>query len=614
MCALVCAGAGLVQPLPASSPRRKFKHADWEENRRTFVLLRCSAKKQKQDALGLVRAQAQAEVEELVGSCGLDAGARAGGPPKQGGLDIIRSARALDLSYRAASDERGDGNVESCVDWKSDERVRRSCEAGKALRVAVLVSGGVDSSVALRLLCDAGHSCTAYYLKIWFQEDFENFWSACPWEEDLSFAQSVCSEVGVELKVVHLTDEYWTKVVSESLAEIRAGRTPNPDMLCNSKIKFGDFLEHIKDCSFDRIASGHYARVERVPGSHNNNSEEQIAQLYLSPDKVKDQTYFLSQLSQQQMSRLMFPIGGLAKSEVRQVAEAMGLSNKHRKDSQGICFLGKVKFREFIERHLGEKEGLMLEAETGEVLGTHTGFWFYTIGQRQGLCLSNGPWFVVAKDVQNNVLFISRKYFSDKKRRSFRVGSVNWISGYPPSALTDMRCKVRHGPKMYGCSFQFDGFEEEAEPEESTSFSMNSRTAVVLLAEDDQGIAPGQYATFYQGDVCLGSGVILEALGDDQEVNVSATALAAAKTYRDPQVWKDSKHAKIRSASVLKGDEAERNRGRTTKSTSRSGDVADNTPPRSLCPLPEKVYPNSDTRNWTLSSILSKVMSWFKVS
>lgn len=604
MCAFVCAGAGLARPLPL--PLRQFGLADSEETSPAFVSLRRCPKtqkrKQKQDVLGLVRAQAKAEV-------GVESGARAGGPLKQGGLDVIGNARAVDLSsYRA------DGSGESCVDWNSDARLRRSCEVGKALRVAVLVSGGVDSSVALRLLCDAGHSCTAYYLKIWFQEDFENFWSACPWEEDLSFAQSVCSDAGVELKVVHLTDEYWAKVVSESLAEIRAGRTPNPDMLCNSKIKFGDFLEHIKDSSFDRIASGHYARVERVPGStnNNNNSEHRIAQLCLSPDEVKDQTYFLSQLTQEQMSRLMFPIGGLAKSEVRQVAEAMGLSNKQRKDSQGICFLGKVKFREFIERHLGEKEGLMLEAETGEVLGTHTGFWFYTIGQRQGLRLSNGPWFVVAKDVQHNVLFISRKYFSDKKRRSFRVGALNWISGHPPSALTGMRCKVRHGPKMYGCSFQFDGSQE------STSLPMNSQTATVLLAEDDQGIAPGQYAAFYQGDVCLGSGVILEALGDDQEVNVSATALAAARTHGDPRVWKDSKPSRIRSASVLKGDEAERNRGRRTKSTSTSGDVADSisppSPSPSPSPLPENVSPNSASRNWTLSSILSQVMSWFKVS
>ncbi|KAL2643357.1 hypothetical protein R1flu_010944 [Riccia fluitans] len=508
-------------------------------------------------------------------------------------VGVLGNSRSLDLSVYSSNEQNGDA-----LDWRNDERVRRSCEVGKALRVAVLVSGGVDSSVALRLLCDAGHSCTAFYLKIWFQEDFENFWSACPWEKDLGFAQSVCDEVGVELKVVHLTDAYWAKVVSETLAEIRAGRTPNPDMLCNSKIKFGEFLEHIKDTPFDRIASGHYARVERV----GLESEGEIVQLCLSPDAVKDQTYFLSQLAPSQMSRLTFPLGWLTKAEVRGVAEAMGLANKQRKDSQGICFLGKVKFSEFIERHLGEKEGFMLEAETGEILGVHKGFWFYTIGQRQGLRLSNGPWFVVAKDVEHNVIFISRKYFSEKKRRSFRVGSLNWISGHIPLDVTTMRCKVRHGPKMYNCSFEFDG---------------NGSSAVVFLAEDDQGIAPGQYAAFYQNDVCLGSGVILEfSLGVDQQVNVSALALEAAGSCMDIDVWKQSKNAKSRSAYILKGEVEERRRGsRSQQSTSNLENVNESSmlvgAPSSF-PSEEKVTPTADAGFWPLSTFLPQLISWLR--
>ncbi|CAM6115891.1 unnamed protein product [Calypogeia fissa] len=453
--------------------------------------------------------------------------------------EVIGNARSLDYSLETLSDgERSTSFGEPSLDWKTDERIQRSCEAATSLRVAVLVSGGVDSSVALRLLCDAGHTCTAFYLKIWFQEDFENFWSACPWEEDLRFAQEVCDEAGVELKVVHLTDAYWGKVVSESISEIRAGRTPNPDMLCNSRIKFGEFLEHVKDEKFDRVASGHYALVKRIVSDNG----EQLTQLHLSADEAKDQTYFLSQLSQAQLSGLMFPLGELTKVEVREVAAAMGLANKQRKDSQGICFLGKVKFSDFIARHLGEKEGCLLEAETGELLGTHKGFWFYTIGQRQGIGLSNGPWFVVAKDVDHNVVFVSRKYFTEKMRRSFRVGSFNWASGSLPSTLVNLRCKVRHGPRFYDCTVDFDasGFSETMR----TAGSENISTAVVNLAEDDQGLAPGQYAAFYRDGVCLGSGIIFEALGEETARNVSAEALEVANLCNNPQFLKDHNRTK----------------------------------------------------------------------
>ncbi|XP_020526491.1 uncharacterized protein LOC18439991 isoform X2 [Amborella trichopoda] len=209
----------------------------------------------------------------------------------------------------------------------------------KRSKVAVLVSGGVDSSVALRLLCYAGHSCTAFYLKIWFQEDFENFWSACPWDEDLKYAKAVCDEVHVPLEVVHLTDEYWNNVVSHIISEYRSGRTPNPDVLCNTRIKFGAFLDAIGNMDFDYVASGHYARVVHPPPDQPDASSA----LELSADKVKDQTYFLSHLSQTQLNRLLFPLGCLSKDEVRRLAAKMGLPNKDRKDSQGICFLGKVR-------------------------------------------------------------------------------------------------------------------------------------------------------------------------------------------------------------------------------------------------------------------------------
>ncbi|OVA19415.1 tRNA-specific 2-thiouridylase [Macleaya cordata] len=381
---------------------------------------------------------------------------------------------------------------------------------GKRLKIAVLISGGVDSSVALRLLHHAGHSCTAFYLKIWFQEDYENFWSACPWDEDLKYAEAVCDQIGVPLEVVHLTDEYWKNVVSYIIEEYRCGRTPNPDVLCNTRIKFGAFMDAISSLGFDYVASGHYARVV-----HSSYQADGPSVLVLSEDVVKDQTYFLSHLSQGQLKQLLFPLGSISKDEVRRLAANMDLPNKDRKDSQGICFLGKIKFSDFVARHIGELEGVLLEAETGYFLGKHRGFWFYTIGQRQGLRLPGGPWYVVEKDVKNNVVFVSRNYFSfDKRRRRFRVGSLKWLNESPPDQVDQLLCKVRHGPSFYSCSLTMEpGKDEDA--------------AVVHLSEDDQGLAAGQFAAFYKGKTCIGSGVILESW-DDQGFPVCAKALEIA--------------------------------------------------------------------------------------
>ncbi|KAL0907042.1 hypothetical protein M5K25_025580 [Dendrobium thyrsiflorum] len=385
---------------------------------------------------------------------------------------------------------------------------------GSRLKVAVLLSGGVDSSVALRLLHAAGHSCTAFYLKIWFQEDFANFWSECPWDEDLKYARAVCDQVDVPLEVVHLSDEYWRNVVSHIIEEYHVGRTPNPDVLCNTRIKFGAFLEAIENMGFDYIASGHYAYVNHSSCSAHSGSSV----LALSKDMLKDQTYFLSHLSQFQLRRLLFPLGCLSKDEVRYLATQMDLPNNERKDSQGICFLGKVKFSEFVARHIGEMEGLLLEAETGDYLGNHRGFWFYTIGQRQGLRLPGGPWYVVEKDVQSNVVFVSRNYFSlDKRRRTFRVGSLKWFSGSTPEMHDRLRCKVRHGPSFYDCSLRLE-----------TIGDGNEQTAVIHLSEDDQGLAAGQFTAFYHGNICLGSGVILDSW-DNKHFPVCSKALEIAR-------------------------------------------------------------------------------------
>lgn len=392
--------------------------------------------------------------------------------------------------------QRSDQQHSLLQDWPG---ALLGCEVERApLDIAVLLSGGVDSSVALELLHRAGHRCTAFYLKIWFQEDFRNFWDNCPWEDDLAYAEETCKRLGVKLNVVPLTDEYWEMVVEDSIREIKQGRTPNPDMMCNSRIKFGAFYAHIAKehpNEFDRVASGHYARVVR---DYENNQVE----LVLSSDTLKDQTYFLAHLNQKQLSLAMFPLGYLSKSEVRQVAQAADLPTKDRKDSQGICFLGKVKFKEFVAEHLGKYPGPIIEEETSTVLGQHDGYWFHTIGQRQGLGLSHGPWYVVRKDIPSNTVYVSKNYYSEDKRRdAFICGQFNWIDKDFDSmslvSMVDLQCKVRHGARMYNCTFELSPSRDQGK---------------VFLQEDDQGLAAGQYAVFYLNGVCLGSAKILGAL------------------------------------------------------------------------------------------------------
>src|SRR5688572_9149644 len=257
------------------------------------------------------------------------------------------------------------------------------------MKIAVLLSGGVDSSMALHLLKQSGqHELTAFYLKIWLEEELA-FLGDCPWEDDLKYARAVCEQLGVPLRVVPLQTEYQDKVVSHTIAELKSGRTPSPDILCNQWVKFGLFFDKI-DSNFDKIASGHYAQVEERDG-----------RFYLkrSPDPVKDQTYFLSRLSQQQLSRILFPIGHLTKSELRQKAHEFNLPTMDRPDSQGICCLGKIKYPEFDRFHLDEKAGDIIDIETGKTLAAHQGVWFPTIGQRKGLGMGGGHWYVVKKDL-----------------------------------------------------------------------------------------------------------------------------------------------------------------------------------------------------------------------
>ncbi|MEE8587467.1 MAG: tRNA 2-thiouridine(34) synthase MnmA [Acidobacteriota bacterium] len=351
------------------------------------------------------------------------------------------------------------------------------------MKIAVLLSGGVDSSVAMKLLQEEGHQLTAFYLKVWL-EDEAAFLGDCPWETDLEYVRAVCRDLGIPLEVVPLQAEYRRRVVEVAVRELKAGRTPSPDIFCNQRIKFGAFYDHIGS-RFEKVATGHYARLEGESGNG-------ARRLLRAPDPVKDQTYFLSHLDQPQLARALFPVGGLQKQQVRRLASRFGLPNSKRRDSQGICFLGKIRYRDFVRFHLGEKAGSILDIDSGKELGRHQGYWFHTTGQRQGLGLGGGPWYVVQKDVKRNLIFVAhqRTYLS-RACRGFILADLNWISGHAPLRQR-LQVKVRHGPGLIDCRI----------------VPLPEGRWRVKLAQADPGVAPGQFGILYQREVCLGGGVI----------------------------------------------------------------------------------------------------------
>ncbi|MCK4635393.1 MAG: tRNA 2-thiouridine(34) synthase MnmA [Candidatus Moranbacteria bacterium] len=351
------------------------------------------------------------------------------------------------------------------------------------MKIAVLLSGGVDSSVALNILKKEGHELQAFYLKIWLEDEMA-YLGSCPWEEDLEYTQAVCDQLNISLSVVPFQKEYHEKVVNYTIDAVRKGLTPNPDVLCNSQIKFGAFIEKYgKD--FDLVATGHYAFVDR-------DEKTELAKLKIAPDPIKDQTYFLAMITQEQLQKAIFPIGKMQKSEVRELAEKWNLPTAKRKDSQGICFLGKISFRDFLLHHLGKKKGKIIEKESGEIIGEHDGAYLYTIGQRRGIELSGGPWYVCDKNIEKNIVFVSHGFGGDDQRRDeFEVSNLNWISGKPKNK--NLRVKLRHGEKFYDCEIDF----------------IEDDLLKVKLGEKDQGITPGQFAVFYDGEYCLGGGAIV---------------------------------------------------------------------------------------------------------
>lgn len=353
----------------------------------------------------------------------------------------------------------------------------------KPSRIAMLVSGGVDSAVALDLLAGAGHDLTLFYIRIGRDDDSGD----CNADEEIEICTLLARCYGLPLKVVELHEEYWQHVMSYALDTVRAGRTPHPDMMCNKLIKFG-FFEERWGREFDYTATGHYATIVKRGKKW----------LGTAVDAVKDQTDFLARLDYRQLEHILFPLGGYPKEEVRRMAREIGLPNATRKDSQGICFLGKIDYAEFLRRHLGEQPGAVVEIETGRKIGEHRGYWFYTIGQRKGLGLSGGPWFVVRKNLRTNTIYVSNGYDTPRQYgRTLNLAEPNWITEAPDlSRPVRIAFKNRHTPH----------FSDAILTEGSDGHLL------VESAEPIQGIAPGQFGIIYTPDreICLGSGIICD--------------------------------------------------------------------------------------------------------
>jgi tRNA-specific 2-thiouridylase len=352
------------------------------------------------------------------------------------------------------------------------------------MKIAVLISGGVDSAVAVHRLLEQGHDLHLFYIRI----GLDNGEGDCSADEDIEMCRFIATRYNLPFDVVSLHEEYWENVMEYALRTVREGLTPNPDIMCNRMIKFG-FFEQRWGHEFDLTATGHYATTLELDGKK---------WLATAVDPVKDQTDFLARIEYDQLKHLIFPIGDIPKSQVREIAIKTKMPNAYRKDSQGICFLGKINYNDFIRRHLGERPGAIVEIETGRKLGEHKGYWFHTIGQRKGLGLSGGPWFVVKKNIHDNVIYVSNGYDTEKQYgRQLHLAEMHFITADPWGDNcngVDITFKNRHMPNFIPAKLH----------------KLEDGEYVVDSAERVQGIAPGQFGVIYSPDarICYGSGII----------------------------------------------------------------------------------------------------------
>lgn len=354
--------------------------------------------------------------------------------------------------------------------------------------IIVGMSGGVDSSVTALKLLEEGHRVTGLFMKNWEEDDGTEY---CTAMADLADAQQVCDKLGIELKTVNFAAEYWDEVFEVFLSEFKAGRTPNPDILCNKHVKFKAFLDYaLEDLGAEYIATGHYARVREQDGEF---------QLLKGLDPNKEQSYFLYAMGQKALSKTLFPIGHLHKPEIRAIAEQAGFANSRKKDSTGICFIGERKFKDFLQRYLPAQPGEMRTPE-GQYIGRHNGLMYYTMGQRQGLGIGgikdapDEPWFVLDKDLDNNVLIVGQGHEHPLMMHNMlEAGQLDWCGN---TGLTEtLRCaaKTRYRQPDQDCI---------VEP-------LAGRNRVrVRFDQPQRAITPGQSVVFYDGEICLGGGII----------------------------------------------------------------------------------------------------------
>jgi tRNA-specific 2-thiouridylase len=344
------------------------------------------------------------------------------------------------------------------------------------------MSGGVDSSVAAWLLKQQGYEVLGLFMKNWEDDDTDEY---CTSREDLVDAVSVAELIGIEIEAVNFSAEYRDRVFSNFLAEYRAGRTPNPDVLCNAEIKFKSFLDHALSMGAQRIATGHYARLREVDGRH---------ELLRAADASKDQSYFLYRLDQSQLSRTLFPLGGMLKRDVRALAKRIGLPNHAKRDSTGICFIGERPFREFLMRYLPTEPGPM-ETPDRRRVGTHHGLMYYTIGQRHGLHIG-GPgeaWYVADKRIEDNRLIVVQGHDHPAllKGRLY-AGQLSWVAGSPPAAPADYTAKTRYRQADAVCVLT----------------RVDPQACEVTFEQPQWAVTPGQSVVLYAGESCLGGGII----------------------------------------------------------------------------------------------------------
>jgi len=355
------------------------------------------------------------------------------------------------------------------------------------MKIVVGLSGGVDSAVAALLLKRDGHDVTGLFMKNWEDDDDGEY---CSTREDFIDAASAAERVGIDLEAVNFAGEYRERVFASFLAEYRAGRTPNPDVLCNAEIKFKAFLDHAMALGADCIATGHYARVEAREGRH---------VLLKGLDPAKDQSYFLHRLTQAQLARSLFPVGHLRKTRVREIAREAGLPNHAKRDSTGICFIGERPFREFLSRYLPREPGPIVD-DRGRRLGEHLGLMYYTLGQRQGLGIGGrkdgdgSAWYVVAKELDRNTLVVVQgKDHTRLLSRRLHAEDANWIEGNgPPSDEAQLAAKTRYRQADARC--RIGGVTR-------SGFDLD-------FSEPQWAVTPGQSAVLYRGEECLGGGVI----------------------------------------------------------------------------------------------------------